>query len=117
MGWLRKIVDLTRTAPDLSDNSREFVLLKNLFKGVKQQIKIICEQQKYLAKRQNKFRQKFDEANEDDCRKLAKYDEENKNLEMHLDILGKKLNLIESGLLALASENAGPAGSSIKSER
>jgi predicted phage tail protein len=114
LGWLRKIVELARTTPDISNNIEELTLLKKLVKDIQQQIKVIDGQRKYLTKQQNKFRQKLDNENEDDHRKLTEYEEENKNLNEHLSILEKKLKLIETRLLGVASHTAGPPGSGAK---
>ncbi len=106
MGWLKKIIRLARSVPDLSDSATEFTLLQTLVKGIKEQIKIVDSQYKYLTKQQNKFRQKADEGNDDDSRKLAEYQEENKDLQQSRDILEKKLKLIEARLLGMASDTA-----------
>lgn len=110
MGWLRKIIEIARTTPDIAGNSSELTLLKRLVEDIKQQIKIIGGERKYLTKKQKKLRQKFDNENEEDIDKLTGYEEENKNLNEHLMILGKKLEIIEARLLGVAKHAAGPPG-------
>ncbi len=111
MGWLRKIVEIARTTPDVSNNTEEMTLLKKLVSDIQLQIKAIDGHRKYLTKKQNKLRRKLDNENEEDIGKLNEYEEEKKNLNEHWSILEKKLEIIETRLLGLASNNAGPPGS------
>lgn len=96
MGWFRKIFGLVQNNPNFSRGPAEKNLLKFLINDIQRQIKALENLRKTLNKKEDKLRNKFDEANEDDKRKLAAYEDEIKNLDECLAIFRKKLRLTEA---------------------
>jgi seryl-tRNA synthetase len=112
LGLWRKISSIIRT----NRSSYEETLTRSLIKDIRWRIKTVERQQKSLSNREDKLRNKLGNEDEDDCKILTEYEEENKNLGEHLGILKKKLEIAKAELEGIVSHITNAPDSDIKKE-